>query len=203
MQTALNQMLEEAKQGDFESVWLVMSSHGDWETFCDSEGRPLHQADVIWGTDRTVPIHLLTEKLRETSKPGVIVIQACRGDQLAPVCTMQLDDKGKVLSSEVTKAKYSLASDRDRSGNTWPELDSYYDNQILLCSSTAGNAAFREPLFPYLQGVLDEEDLVDVDVEQIFEKTCAKVSEEFTAPSGRKTTAEYFSKLIVSKLYLQ
>ncbi|ELU11992.1 hypothetical protein CAPTEDRAFT_220303 [Capitella teleta] len=161
-----------ANLADFDTVWLVLSSHGDWELFPNS-ANPTHQADVIWGIDDTVPIHLLTKQLLKTGKPCAIVSQACRGDQLAAVGEVTVDEHGDAASYNETKPKYR-ASDRERAENTWPELDSYANNQIMLFSSLPGNISFRRPLFPALIEVLQEVDLSTTDVKTLFEKTCQK-----------------------------
>ncbi|ELU08330.1 hypothetical protein CAPTEDRAFT_195117 [Capitella teleta] len=93
-----------ANLADFDTVWLVLSSHGDWELFPNSDN-PTHQADVIWGTDDTVPIHLLTKQLQKTGKPCAIVSQACRGDQLAAVGEVTVDEHGDAVSYKETKPK--------------------------------------------------------------------------------------------------
>jgi hypothetical protein len=68
-------------------------------------------------------------------------LQACRGDQLAAVGEVTVDEHGDAPSYNETKPKYR-ASDRERAENTWPELDSYANNQIMLFSSLPGMINF-------------------------------------------------------------
>ncbi|ELT94748.1 hypothetical protein CAPTEDRAFT_205300 [Capitella teleta] len=195
---------------DFDSVWLVLSSHGDWNYFRDSDNQK-HITDVIMGTDEDfVQIYSLTKPLTKTGKPCAIVSQACRGDQLAAVCEVMVD--GDATSCQQTREKVRL-TDRERTENTCPEFDSYFDNQIMLCASLPGNQSFRYPLIPYLTEVLINEDLSNTHVENLFAKTCQKVKEEYSSGKGdgteedflrdRKVNAIYYNKLLEPRVFLQ
>ncbi|ELU03115.1 hypothetical protein CAPTEDRAFT_198299 [Capitella teleta] len=215
MQTAIDDLVRgqlvldngtKANLADFDNVWLVLSSHGDWETFPNND-KPTHQADVIWGTDDTVPIHLLTKQLQKTGKPCAIVSQACRGDQFAAVGVMEFDKHGNAVSYEEAKPTF-CGSDRQRAESNLQEYNSYLDNQIMLCSSLPGDISFRSPLLNALMRVLNEEDLCTADVQTLFAKACSKVQEYFTSRSNqsvlnnRKVSAIYNDKLL-SKMYLK
>jgi hypothetical protein len=58
----------------YDSVWLVLSSHGGWHVYPEDK-EPEFQCDVIHGTDAVLPIFLLTEPLTRIDKPQVIVVQ--------------------------------------------------------------------------------------------------------------------------------
>jgi hypothetical protein len=60
----------------YDSIWLILSSHGDWQIYPDDKN-PEFQCDVIHGTDAALPIFTLTKPLTRTKKPGVMVIQVC------------------------------------------------------------------------------------------------------------------------------
>mgnify|MGYP001545066490 CR=1 FL=1 len=58
---------------EYVGILLVLSSHGDWEVLPDAKN-PTHQADVIWGTDATIPVYHLTERLTKADKPCIVII---------------------------------------------------------------------------------------------------------------------------------
>ncbi|ELT95161.1 hypothetical protein CAPTEDRAFT_187490 [Capitella teleta] len=194
-----------ANAGDIDNVWLVLSSHGDWEMFLKRDGSPWYQADVICGTDDTLPVFSLTKPLVKTGKPCVIVVQAGRGNEIAEI---KLDkEEGCITPGEETTTICGSEGMRKRCENTWPELDAHFNNQILLYSSLPGKAASDgRPLLPALKEVLETVDLCTTDVESLFAKTCQKVKDN----DGEKqeflhdhlVTPVYYNKLWF-KIHLQ
>ena len=81
-----------ANLDDYESVWLVVSSHGDWDTYVKEDVRPsphtslpagdTSKLDYVYSFDSLITVNTLTETLtarkysKLAGKPIIIILQA-------------------------------------------------------------------------------------------------------------------------------